>query len=537
MSAVPKILIKPRSSAADAPSASEEPEEPYPDADVEDEGDGEGDDEPTDAPTPMEVDDDAPEGSIPPPMPVKRGRGRPRGSGRGRILSGPPPAPRPRGRPRGSTRGPGRPRGSGLGRQINGGLTIRLPKRDDESDDFGGEGGGATSDGEVPVEKEGPIAGGKPFRRIGGDVYVIEGDEFVTEVDPKGETKIDQWGNLLGDRRFKASTFILPTRHPERKYMLAIDAARTSGFRDSLYYFRRNALALKHVGTQAEKDYLISIGKLGPHLRTRSVTLVTARSAFKLHGAKTIFEGRWVVDDYYEDRVLAEITEKGLKAGDPVGDLPDPNAHKAEKEAADPGKNERIAGGAQGIYRAGGPTTLFAGSGIGPFSDGPLNVVRKSLFTREGVTEENWMWMKAMRTLQDGAEWARLRKESVQPVDRSANNFPVQVEGGPDYATYMPMGAYEAQAGQMLYRADTQPTQHRIEAAEDSGAKMVLGGTKSGNGAWGILWWDTVMESKPTKEEQKREAAEKMRLWKEARASDKAAAATAAATSAQTPAP
>jgi chromatin structure-remodeling complex protein RSC7 len=71
-------------------------------------------------------------------------------------------------------------------------------------------------------------------------------------------------------------------------YMLAIDAARTSGFRDSLYYFRRNPLAHKLNATQPEKEFLIEIGKLGSHLRTRSVTLITARSAFKLHGAKTL---------------------------------------------------------------------------------------------------------------------------------------------------------------------------------------------------------------------------------------------------------
>jgi hypothetical protein len=29
-------------------------------------------------------------------------------------------------------------------------------------------------------------------------VYVIEGDELVTEDDPKGDTKIDKNGNLLG---------------------------------------------------------------------------------------------------------------------------------------------------------------------------------------------------------------------------------------------------------------------------------------------------------------------------------------------------
>jgi chromatin structure-remodeling complex protein RSC7 len=171
------------------------------------------------------------------------------------------------------------------------------------------------------------MGGGKPFRVIQGKVYVIEGDELVTEDDPKGDTKIDKNGNLLGGafcqflsfpssfqprsyvcaspctrcaqlrlalfcvhvgRRFKAQTFNLPNRHPERMFMLAIDAARTSGLRDTLYYFRRNPLAHKLNATQIEKEFLIEIGKLGSHLRTRSVTLITARSAFKLHGSKTL---------------------------------------------------------------------------------------------------------------------------------------------------------------------------------------------------------------------------------------------------------
>jgi len=31
-------------------------------------------------------------------------------------------------------------------------------------------------------------------------VYIIEGDEYVTEDDPKGDTKIDVHGNLLGGK-------------------------------------------------------------------------------------------------------------------------------------------------------------------------------------------------------------------------------------------------------------------------------------------------------------------------------------------------
>jgi hypothetical protein len=52
---------------------------------------------------------------------------------------------------------------------------------------------------------------------------------------------------------------------------------------------------MKLNATQPEKDYLIAEGKLGSHLRTRSVTLITARSAFKLHGSKTII-GRIILN-------------------------------------------------------------------------------------------------------------------------------------------------------------------------------------------------------------------------------------------------
>jgi hypothetical protein len=42
------------------------------------------------------------------------------------------------------------------------------------------------------------MGGGKPFRVVQGKVYVIDGDEFVTGDDPKGDAKIDKFGNLLG---------------------------------------------------------------------------------------------------------------------------------------------------------------------------------------------------------------------------------------------------------------------------------------------------------------------------------------------------
>jgi hypothetical protein len=50
----------------------------------------------------------------------------------------------------------------------------------------------------------------------------------------------------------------------------------------------RNLQLVKLPLTQSEKEMLIDIGRLPNTLKSRSVTLVTARSAYKLHGAKMI---------------------------------------------------------------------------------------------------------------------------------------------------------------------------------------------------------------------------------------------------------
>jgi hypothetical protein len=70
--------------------------------------------------------------------------------------------------------------------------------------------------------------------------------------------------------------------------MLSIDAARAAGFRDSLYFFRRNVLIHKLSCSQMEKDRLIELGSLGTALKSRSVTIVSARNVFKVLGAAVV---------------------------------------------------------------------------------------------------------------------------------------------------------------------------------------------------------------------------------------------------------
>jgi chromatin structure-remodeling complex protein RSC7 len=155
-----------------------------------------------------------------------------------------------------------------------------------------------------------------------------------------------------------------------------------------------------------------------------SFTLFAIPSLVDADASPPSLDGKWVVDDYYEDKVLEEITARGLKAGDLVGELPDPNAahHNNELSAlnatvAASNKIERGGGGGGGVYRAGGPTTLFGGIGWGPYSDGPLNAVRKSILSRDEVGEENWMFMMATRVSDASSEWTKLRKEAVKVVE------------------------------------------------------------------------------------------------------------------------
>jgi hypothetical protein len=105
----------------------------------------------------------------------------------------------------------------------------------------------------------------------------------------------------------------------------------------------------------------------------------------------------------------------GLQPGDLVGDLQDPSTQTELAQLTGGDKQSRVErGGGGGIYRAGGPTTIFGGSGWGPYSDGPLNAVRKSMLTRDGLTEENWMSIAAQRTNEAGEEFSKLRREGLR---------------------------------------------------------------------------------------------------------------------------
>lgn len=70
--------------------------------------------------------------------------------------------------------------------------------------------------------------------------------------------------------------------------MLSIDAAKTCGYRDSLYFFRRNKELVKLNLAGEEKDMLIRDRRLNGTFKARSVTMIAVRNAFKLQGSKMI---------------------------------------------------------------------------------------------------------------------------------------------------------------------------------------------------------------------------------------------------------
>ena len=125
-----------------------------------------------------------------------------------------------------------------------------------------------------------------------------EGYEYIPrEYDQEGEKKVTANGHLLGKRRYKCETFLLPKRG-NKLFMLATECAEVLGYRDTNLLFSRNRSLYKISATGAEEEYLFDRGI------TRFVSLkevfFTARSAFRQFGSSIIVNGRRVRDDYWE---------------------------------------------------------------------------------------------------------------------------------------------------------------------------------------------------------------------------------------------
>lgn len=177
-----------------------------------------------------------------------------------------------------------------------------------------------------PEEKKGPKKRGRKkikFTVLEDGIFDEEGNPFnikddevvIDHEDSKGCEKITENGVLLGGRQFRMKTFNLLGDNP-KLFMISTEPARLVGFRDSYLLFKTHRSLFKKVCTNEEKMDLIDRGIIPNSYKGRSVNLVAARSIFREFGAKVIFDGKKVVDDFWEQRAIDN--------GDIAGDFADP---------------------------------------------------------------------------------------------------------------------------------------------------------------------------------------------------------------------
>ena len=151
------------------------------------------------------------------------------------------------------------------------------------------------------------VTSGEGFLDDEGNPISIVDDEVVIEnEDPKGREKIDENGNLKGDREFRMKTFKL-LGQGDRLYMVSTEPARLVGFRDSYLLFKTHRSLFKKVCTFEEKMDLIERHIIPNSYKGRSVNLVVARSIFREFGARVINQGKKVIDDFWEQRAIDKV--------------------------------------------------------------------------------------------------------------------------------------------------------------------------------------------------------------------------------------
>lgn len=311
---------------------------------------------------------------------------------------------------------------SGRGRKARGGLPrtrIIEDSEDENTDDDRPRPPAPAEPDDVDVDKIMPL--NERFKvKVMGEPYTMNSDELELADDVDGEKKIDRLGNLLGDREWKAPSFTSSLRgDPEKVYFLSVDAARAVGFRDSLTLFRTDLRLIKLSLCQQEKDDLIAAGRLKEQLRGRNVTAVAARNVFKIHGAKTIKNGRAVIDDYYESDARTRLENSGrLHSAGQM--LPEDDVRSAaeirrqtdkerDRSRRPPDAISIATSDAQGQV----VLTHFGDNGASPFVRSTNHTSRRMQQQRADLTEENWMYEMALSVRGMNAELEQYRKDRL----------------------------------------------------------------------------------------------------------------------------
>ncbi|KAJ2160469.1 hypothetical protein GGF46_002231 [Coemansia sp. RSA 552] len=164
--------------------------------------------------------------------------------------------------------------------------------------------------GQQPVEDDG-AAGQTPGRGRRAKGNGVKGgessDDGEAEKDPAGEKKIDADGYLQGGREFICPIFRSPfRRNTQRQYVLTMDCCRYMGARDSYMLFKQHPRMQRVETTQEERDLLADRMMIPKVTRFRPIALITARTAYREFGARIVKNGKYIVDDYWEDAMRRE---------------------------------------------------------------------------------------------------------------------------------------------------------------------------------------------------------------------------------------
>ncbi|PWN31168.1 hypothetical protein BDZ90DRAFT_205490, partial [Jaminaea rosea] len=368
--------------------------------------------------------------------------------------------------------------------------------------------------------------------KVGGQVYGWDCDELVLPSDSDGEQKIDKLGRLLGGREYKMPSFTSTLRaNPHKVYFLAVDAARAVGFRDSLTFFRSDVRLIRINLLPQEREDLIAAGRLHGQQKGRNVTFVAARNMFKIFGAKTVRNGRAVVDDYYEAEARAKLEKLGR--ADKAGQLvPDTDVRRAAERRRDddrtrdrtrrpPDSFDYVSSDAQGRM----VKTVFGDNGASPFMRSRNWPQRRQNQHRADLSEENWLLEMSRNVVGMNRELAENRLERLVRFQRAGGERDAEMasslhhdgddhdgdgdgdESGTakrsrpsDLAAHHlpPLGLYDPTTNTPHYALATQPKKARIDklaarpllpGIKDSGGdgRPVVGGeSKVGTNAWGI---------------------------------------------------
>lgn len=203
------------------------------------------------------------------------------------------------------------------------------------------------------------------FDEEGNTLNIIDDEVVLDDEDAKGKEKIDEYGNLQGNRQFRMKVFTV-LGNGDKKFMISTEPARLVGFRDSYLLFKTHRNLFKKVCTHEEKIDLIDRHIIPNSYKGRSVNLVAARSIFREFGARIIKEGKKVIDDFWEQRAIDN--------GDVPGEYADPaelygNLYKQPTVLGDTGSN------------AG--TTPIAGAPVVSYQSDPTWMYQIALKTRE----------------------------------------------------------------------------------------------------------------------------------------------------------